>query len=105
MVQAHRYCLPCYRSQGYIEDTPKTRTSTRDIPLTAAVVEHIEAQRKYWNFKIVNMNQYLFCNEEGGPISRERIQAEIDQTVKRIREAGHDFPRITSHGRVIIRTS
>lgn len=97
--------LKYIEAQGYIEDTPKTRTSTRDIPLTAAVVEHIEAQRKYWNFKIVNMNQYLFCNEEGGPISRERIQAEIDRTVKRIREAGHDFPRITSHGRVIIRTS
>lgn len=89
--------LKYIEGQGYIEDTPKTRTSTRDIPLTAAVVEHIEAQRKYWNFKIVNMNQYLFCNEEGGPISRERIQAEIDRTVKRIREAGHDFPRITSH--------
>ena len=89
--------LKYIEGQGYIEDTPKTRTSTRDIPLTAAVVEHIEAQRKYWNFKIVNMNQYLFCNEEGGPISRERIQAEINQTVKRIREAGHDFPRITSH--------
>lgn len=89
--------LKYIEAQGYIEDTPKTRTSTRDIPLTAAVVEHIEAQRKYWNFKIVNMNQYLFCNEEGGPISRERIQAEIDRTVKRILEAGHDFPRITSH--------
>ena len=89
--------LKYIEGQGYIEDTPKTRTSTRDIPLTAAVAEHIEAQRKYWNFKVVNMNQYLFCNEEGGPISRERIQAEIDRTVKRILEAGHDFPRITSH--------
>lgn len=89
--------LKYIEGQGYIEDTPKTRTSTRDIPLTAAVAEYIEAQRKYWNFKVVNMNQYLFCNEEGGPISRERIQAEIDRTVKRILEAGHDFPRITSH--------
>ena len=80
-----------------MEDTPKTRTSARDIPLTAATLEHIEAQRKYWGFKVVRMDQYLFCNEEGGPVSRERIQAEIDRTINRIREAGHDFPRITSH--------
>ena len=40
--------------------------------------------------------QYLFCNENGDPISRERIQAEIDRTTKRIHEAGYEFPRITS---------
>lgn len=83
--------------QGYIEDTPKTRTSTRDIPLTAAILEHIETQRNYWGFKVVKMNQYLFCNEKGEPLSRERIQAEIDRTIKQIRAAGYDFPRITSH--------
>ena len=91
--------------KGYFEDTPKTRTSTRDIPLTAAITEHIEAQRKYWGFKVVRMDQYLFCNENGDPISRERIQGEIDRIIKRIKSDGYDFPRITSHGRVIIRTS
>ena len=89
--------LKYIEGKGYMEDTPKTRTSTRDIPLTAATLEHIEAQRKYWGFKVVRMDQYLFCNEEGEPVSRERIQAEIDRTINRIREAGHDFPRITSH--------
>ena len=89
--------LKYIEGKGYMEDTPKTRTSTRDIPLTAATLEHIEAQRKYWGFKVVRMDQYLFCNEEGGPVSRERIQAEIDRTINRIQEAGYDFPRITSH--------
>ena len=92
-----RRTLKYIEHHGYIEDTPKTRTSTRDIPLTAAVLEHIEAQRNYWGFKVVNMNQYIFCNERGEALSRERIQAEIDRTIKRIRAAGHDFPRITSH--------
>lgn len=89
--------LKYIEGQGYIEDTPKTRTSARDIPLTAAVVKHIEEQRKFWGFKVLRMDQYLFCNENGGPISRERVQAEIDRTIKHIREAGYDFPRITSH--------
>lgn len=92
-----RRTLKYIEHYGYIEDTPKTRTSTRDIPLTVAVLGHIEAQRNYWGFKVVNMNQYIFCNERGEALSRERIQAEIDRTVKRIRAAGHDFPRITSH--------
>ena len=92
-----RRTLKYIEHQGYIEDTPKTRTSTRDIPLTAALLEHIEAQRKYWGFKVVKMDQYLFCNEKGDPISRERVQAEIDRTIKKIRAAGHNFPRITSH--------
>lgn len=92
-----RRTLKYIEHHGYIEDTPKTRTSTRDIPLTAAVLEHIEAQRNYWGFKVVNMNQYIFCNERGEALSRERIQAEIDRTIKRIRAAGYDFPRITSH--------
>lgn len=92
-----RRTLKYIEGRGYIEDTPKTRTSIRDIPLTAAVLEHIEAQRKFWGFKVVKMDQYLFCNENGDPISRERIQAEIDRTAKRIHEAGYEFPRITSH--------
>lgn len=92
-----RRTLKYIEHRGYVEDTPKTRTSTRDIPLTAAILEHIEAQRKYWGFKVVKLDQYLFCNENGEPISRERVQAEIDRTIKRIRAAGYDFPRITAH--------
>ena len=92
-----RRTLKYIEHHGYIEDTPKTRTSTRDIPCTAAILEHIEAQWNYWGFKVVNMNQYIFCNERGEALSRERIQAEIDRIIKRIRAAGHDFPRITSH--------
>lgn len=89
----------------YRSYTPKTRTSTRDIPLTEDILTLLENQKGYWGFKVERLDRYLFCNEEGKPLSRERVQAEIDRTIKRIRAAGHDFPRITSHGRVIIRTS
>lgn len=82
---------------GYLEDTPKTRTSTRDIPLTAEIAGILENQRNYWEFKVEKIDRYLFCNENGDPLSRERVQGEIDRTIKRIRAAGHDFPRITSH--------
>ncbi len=82
---------------GYLEDTPKTKTSMRDIPLTTEILDILERQKNYWDFEIVRLDRYLFCNENGDPLSRERVQGEIDRTIKRIREAGYDFPRITSH--------
>lgn len=82
---------------GYMDDTPKTRTSKRDIPLTAATLQLLEEQRKYWGFKVERIDRYLFCNENGDPLSRERVQAEINRIIKRIGAAGRDFERITPH--------
>lgn len=92
-----RRTLKRIEGMGYFEDTPKTRTSKRDIPLTTDILHYIDLQRNYWDFKVERMDRYLFCNEDGKPISRERIQGEIDRTIKRIHAAGYDFPRITSH--------
>lgn len=92
-----RRTLKYITGEGYIEQEPKTKTSMRDIPLTAAMLEHIEAQRSYWGFKVVRMDQYLFCNENGEPLNNLRAQKEIDRITELIRAAGHEFPRITSH--------
>lgn len=83
--------------EGFFEDTPKTRTSKRDIPLTAATLQLIEEQRKFWGFKVEKIDRYLFCNELGEPLSRARVRAETDRIVKLIRAAGHDYPHITPH--------
>ena len=81
----------------YYEDTPKTRASKRDIPLTAATLQLLEEQRKFWGFKVEKIDRYLFCNELGEPLSRARVRAETDRLVERIKVAGHDFPHITPH--------
>ena len=39
--------LKYIEGQGYFEDTPKTRTSKRDIPLTADLAALLDAQRNY----------------------------------------------------------
>ena len=39
----------------------------------------------------------IHCNEQGDPLSRDRLQAEINRIVNHIRADGHDFPRITPH--------
>lgn len=89
--------LKYIEGQGYMEDTPKTRTSRRDIPLTADTLKLLEAQRNYWGFKVEKLDRYLFCNEKGEPLSRERVQSEIERITKRIRAGGNDFSRITPH--------
>lgn len=89
--------LKYIEGQGYFEDRPKTRTSKRDIPLTADLAALLDAQRNYWDFKVERLDRYLFCNEKGEPLSRDRLQAEINRIVKRIQAEKHDFPRITPH--------
>ena len=89
--------LKYYEGKGYFEDTPKTLTSKRDIPLTVDTIKLLDAQRNYWGFKVEKMDRYLFCNENGEPLSRERVQAEIDRIIKRMTAEGMDFPRITPH--------
>lgn len=89
--------LKYIEGKGYFEDTPKTRTSKREIPLTKDILELLEAQRRYWGFKVEKLDRYLFCNENGAPLSRERVQAEIERIIKQIRAAGHEFDRITPH--------
>lgn len=94
-----RRTLKYETGKGFFEDTPKTTTSTRDIPLTPEIIAIIESQRKenriYSN--VVNIDEYVFHLPEGTPISRERVQAEIDRIVKKVNETGFHMERFTSH--------
>ena len=92
-----RRTLKYLEHRGYFEDTPKTNTSKRDIPLTKDILALLEAQCAFWGFDIIKLDTYLFCNEKGEPLSRERVQGEINRIIKRINNDGHDFKRITPH--------
>ena len=81
----------------FFVDAPKTLASRREIPLTKEVIYYLDAQRNYWGFKVERMDRFLFCTETGEPLTRWRVQGEIDRIVKRIRKDGIDFPHITSH--------
>lgn len=81
----------------FFTDAPKTASSRRDIPMTAEIERCLDAQRSYWGFKVDSLDRFLFCTETGDPLSKERVQSEINRIIKRIREDGYDFPHITSH--------
>ena len=82
---------------GYLEDTPKTRTSIRDIPLTAATLQLLENQKHQWDLKVKRIDGYLFTDETGSPLSEASVRGEINRIVKRIKEDGNDFIHITPH--------
>lgn len=82
---------------GHIEDTPKTKTSKRDIPLTAATMQILDEQKREWGIKIGSINGYIFVDEKGKPLSSIKIRREMDRIIKRIRKDGYEFPHITPH--------
>lgn len=82
---------------GFFEDTPKTLASKRDIPLTEEIEAILQDQRKRFETNIIDPKAYTFRTPEGGPISRERVQAEIDRIVKAVQKDKPDFKRFTSH--------
>lgn len=83
---------------GFFEDTPKTKTSRRDIPLTEDMIKVIEQQKiTYSEEYVIQMNGYLFHLPGGGPISRERVQHEINRIVDRINKDGQSFEPFSLH--------
>ena len=94
-----RRTLKYEAGRGFFEDTPKTSASMRVIPITSEIAAIIDLQRKvnrkYSN--VVNIDEYVFHLPEGTPISRERVQSEIDRIVKRVNETGFYMERFTSH--------
>ena len=85
--------------RGLYEDTPKTASSTRDIPLTEDMLQIIDNQKKFWGIsKIINKNEYVFHQGDKRPISRDCVQSEIDRVIALIRDDGINFERFTCHG-------
>lgn len=82
---------------GQIENTPKTKASEREIPITAAIMQAIDNQKAQYEFKVDRIDRYIFCDEKGEAFTNKHIQYEIDRITKQIRKDGHEFNRITSH--------
>lgn len=95
--------LPIQRTLKYaagrefFEDTPKTATSRRNIPLTKDIITITDRKKQTYGKKVSRMDGYIFHLPDGTPISRERLQNEIGRIVKRMNEDGIVFKRFTSH--------
>lgn len=92
-----RRTLKYIDGRGYFEDTPKTLSSIRDIPLTKEISALLLSQKAYWGFSAERPNRYLFCTKEGKPLSRDRVQKELDRIIDSVNENGFPLERITPH--------
>lgn len=82
---------------GFYEDTPKTTTSKRDIPITKDILAIIERQKKFYGEKVIQLDGYIFHLPDGKAIHKDRVEREIRQITKRINEAGVIFEGFTPH--------
>ena len=88
-----RRTLKYIDKRGFFEDTPKTRSSVRDIPLTESISSLLNAQ----NPGAHSPDEYIFKGRNGNPLCRDSVQDELDRIIQRINESGYNFERITPH--------
>ena len=83
--------------EGFSEDTPKTGTSKRDIPLTEDMAAIISEQRATYKDNIISFDGYVFHLPNGQPFKRSRIQYEITRIVKKMNQDGIQIEYFTPH--------
>lgn len=93
----------CDRLGGGLKlDTPKTKTSRRDIPMIDKAYSILKDQEK--RYKELKCNITAFCNNDyvftvgnNEPISRKRVTHEIEEMLKSMKADGINFPYFTFH--------
>lgn len=81
---------------GPVEQTPKTKTGRRDIPLTRDALTIAIRQRD--KYKGGPSDRPLFCHDDFSPYHSRVLSKVMNKIVGQIRESGHeDFPNVTMH--------
>lgn len=86
---------------GWRNDTPKTRTSKRDIPMIGKAYDILKCQEKEYkeykgNVTKINNDDFVF-SVMGEPVSRKRITHEIAVMLDNMAADGVKFPYFTLH--------
>ncbi len=88
-----RHNLVSTSKEGFQVDTPKTRTSARDIPMTGRVYDILKRQEREYE---ENKKEFVF-HVANGPVSSKRITHEIHAMLQNMEEDGIAFPYFTLH--------
>ncbi len=96
-----RHTLVVCEGGGWRNDTPKTRTSLRDIPMIDKAYDILKRQQREYramsgNTTKINNDDFVF-SIDGEPISRKRITSEIKEMLDSMAADGVDFPYFTLH--------
>ena len=86
--------------KGYVIQTPKTKTSKRDIPINAQLKEVIKEQLKYNKNRPAAFSDtigYLFPNPDGGFSTPTSLNITISRILDKLRRDGIDIEHFSSH--------
>ena len=95
------------KSRGHYRDTPKTKTSRRTIPMLGVCCDMLMHQKEkqdetkklvgvLWK-PLEGLEELVFTTNEGKPITRDRVTADLKRCIKDMEENGTDIPVFTFH--------
>ncbi|MDY5483398.1 MAG: site-specific integrase [Clostridium sp.] len=99
--------LKYVKGKGTYRDTPKTKTSKRDIPMLGYCYKLLKEERQrqeeakelagtFWN-PLPGLENLVFTHTDGRPISRETVSRELGHVITAIRADGEEIPEFTFH--------
>lgn len=100
VIYVRHTLAPC-DGGGWRNDTPKTKTSMRDIPMIGNAYDILKRQQKEYraimgNTTKIGNDDFVF-SVAGEPISRKRITFEINKMLENMAADGISFPYFTLH--------
>lgn len=100
IIHIRHTLIPC-EGGGWRNDTPKTKTSLRDIPMIGKAYDILKRQQKEYRAMMGNTtkigNDDFVFSVAGEPISRKRITFEINKMLENMAADGVTFPYFTLH--------
>lgn len=99
--------LKYVKGMGIYKGTPKSEAAHRDIPMLEAcckLLKHHQVEQKkrtelmgeLWK-PIDGLGNLVFTQDDGIPVSREILSAEIKKTINKLREDGYGIEEFTFH--------
>ena len=89
------------RAKGVIvPDGGRKKTDVEQVsPLTPrarAILDEMKAERR--SRAILRLNRLVFTREDGQPITKDMIQAQVEKAIKATRYQEVHFPQLSQHG-------
>lgn len=84
----------------YTVGTPKSKTSIRDIPMTASIKSILKSQKEKQDMmhgKIMKLNQSVFENLYGGMVFNASVNKAITETLKRVNKDKEVIEHFSAH--------
>lgn len=92
---------------GHYKGTPKTKTSKRDIPMLGVCYDLLLEQRQNqeeqknllgeWWEPLKGLENLVFTSNDGKPVSREKVTAELNKIIKKMHDDYVNIPQFTFH--------